>query len=375
MMDFFEDFNKMINYGFLGIYKRLSLSERNSKEKFVPALSKVCAIGAFLNLKYKFKEEDEPVFPETEYQLFEMFKLPLKEIIEVLPKEYQDSIKEHSIYYTEAFISELEEGKVVITEEGYETLQNVELFNSKDVLDQMGEYNGQRIFKKLVDGDYIKNRMFLEQPQNTYIAENSIGQNDEQSRFIKYYPELFNMCYLKNTRVRLYRCKRCGMILKENKQNVFSCVSKKCNDKLDEKIEVKMSGPGWIINDIVARSIYYPGQLEQKIKQLLDKGVKQKTIKKYEIWPGRYEGEYDIWDFKVTMNEGKVLLLDAKDVQNPHWLIWDKRQYKKGAEFIYIVPNDRTKTYLEQVRGHVNCIKNHVQCIRVCELEKMIGVK
>ena len=374
MEKFFEKFDKMVNYGFLGIYKRLVLSEENSKEKFVPALSKACAIGAFLNLKYKFYEDNEPILPETEYQLFRMFEFPLRKLIDKLPEEYRNYIKTKHIYYLEAFISQLEEGKVVITEEGYEILQNSELYASKNMWDQMGEYNGQRIFREMIKENYVECRMFLERSQNTYIPENSVKQSDEQTKFIKLHSELFSMCYSKNTRDRLYRCKRCGMILKENKLNVFSCISKKCNEKLDEKIEIKMFGNGWVMNDIVARYIYYPGQLEQKIKRLLDKGVKQKTVRQYQIWPGKREGLFDTWDFEVIMNDGSSLLIDAKDVKNPRWIIWDERECKDGSEFFYVVPNDRKKSYLDQVNNHSNCIKDHARCIRVRELKKMIGV-
>lgn len=80
------------------------------------------------------------------------------------------------------------------------------------------------------------------------------------------------------------------------------------------------------------------------------------------------------WDFKVKMNNGRTLLIDAKDVENNHWIINDKREYLEGAEFIYVVPNDKSKVYLNQINNHINC-KGKVQCLRLKELKNLIGVK
>lgn len=375
MKIFLENFNKMINYGFLGIYKRLVQSEENIETQFIPALTKACGISAFLNFKYELQREGKRILPETEYQMFKMFEIPLAETIDALPEEYKAVIKEKTIYYgLEALFEGTENGKGVLTEEGYLMLGNSALYASKDAEDQMGEYNGQLIFEELCKGDYIKNRMFLEEARNVYIPENAISQSDEQTRFIKAFPELFKMCYQKNTRTSLYRCKRCGMILRENKKGIFSCVSKKCNEHLEQKTEIEMHGSGWIMNDIVARNIYYPGQLEQTIKKVLDEGINKGTVKDYALWPGKYEGRYDTWDFKVEMTDGKVFLIDAKDIEYPHWIITDNREYLEGAEFIYVVPNDKTKSYVEQINDHISCI-GKVQCVRVRELKKMIGVK
>ena len=51
MKEFVESFRKMMDYGFLGVYKRQKMSEENVKTRFVAALTKACGIGAFLNLK------------------------------------------------------------------------------------------------------------------------------------------------------------------------------------------------------------------------------------------------------------------------------------------------------------------------------------
>lgn len=375
MKEFIEHFSKMIDYGFLGVYKRQKLSEENVETRFVPALTKACAIGVFLNLKYELFKDGKGILPETEFQLFKMFELPLAEIINLLPQRYICVIVENSNYYgIPALIESTGNGKVIITEDGYLMLGESKLCASKDEINQIGEYNGQLIYEELCKGDYVKNRQFLEDKRNVYISQNAIAQSEEQSKFIKAYPELFRMCFDKNTRVELYRCKRCGMVLRENRIGVFSCVSKKCNAQLEEKIKIEMHDPGWVMNDIAARNIYYPGQLEQKIKQILEAGKAEGTVEKYTLWPGKYEGRYDTWDFMVNMSNGRILVIDAKDVEHPHWIITDSREYLEGADFIYVVPDDKTKIYVNQINDHVSC-RGKIQCLRVKELKKLIGVK
>ena len=97
-------------------------------------------------------------------------------------------------------------------------------------------------------------------------------------------------------------------------------------------------------------------------------------MEQYELWPGKYEGIYDTWDFKVQMNNGRILLIDAKDVENPHWIINDKREFLEGAEFIYVVPDDKSKIYMNQINDHASCV-GKVQCLRIKELKKLIEVK
>lgn len=375
MKDFVEKFRKMIDYGFLGIYRRQKLYDESIETRFVPALTKACGIGAFLNLKYELIKDEKRILPETEFEMFKMFQYPLSEVIDALPEEYRDAVIKNTSYYgIEALFEESEKGKGIITEDGYLMLADSKLHAAKDEIDQMGEYDGQVIYEELCKGDYVKNRQFLECKENVYIPENAVAQSEEQTRFIKTNRELFEMCYQKNIRSNLYRCKKCGMVLRENKVGVFSCVSKKCNAQLDKKTNIEMYGPGWIMNDVVARNIYYPGQLEQKIKQILDEGIKNGMVKEYFLWPGKYEGRYDTWDFKVYMNNGEILLIDAKDVEHPHWIITDSREYLDGAEFIYVVPDDKSKIYVEQIKNHADCI-GKVNCLRVKELKKLMGVK
>lgn len=375
MKEFVEKFKKMVDYGFLGIYRRQKLDEESVKTRFVPALTKACGIGAFLNCKYLLSKDGKKVLPETEFNMFKMFQYPLSEVIDAFPEKLRNAVIENTSYYgIEALFEESEKGKGVITEDGYLMLGNSKLYASKDKTDQMSEYDGQMIYEELCKGDYARNRNFLECAKNVYIPENEIHQSEDQKQFKKANQELFDMCYQKNNRVSLYRCKRCGMVLRENKSGVFSCVSKKCNAQLDKKTEIEMQGPGWIMNDIAARNIYYPGRLEQEIKKILEQGIENGMVREYILWPGKREGIYDTWDFKVYMKDGQVILMDAKDVEHPHWIITDSREYVKGADFWYIVPNDKSKTYVDQIKNHSACA-GKIDCLRVKELKRFMGVK
>lgn len=375
--EFLQLFQKMIDYGLLGIYKRQKMTEKASDSSFVPALARAGAMGAFLNLKFDLEVDGEGILPETEYEIFHMFEFPLRRMIDQLPEPFRTLVMENTEYYeAEALMEDTGRGKVILTEDGYLMLSDRRFFKAKDRIDQLREYNGQRIFEELCrDGDhdtYVENRHFLEQAENVYIPETAGHQNEEQRRFMKKYGDLFALCYEKNDRITLFRCKRCGMILREYQNGVFSCLSKKCNAMLEQKQEIEMHGPGWVLNDIAARNIYYPGRLEQKTQELLDEAVTSKTVESYELWPGKWEGQVDTWDFKVQLSGGRILVVDAKDVESPHWLIEDPREYLENAEFIYVVPNDRSKEYLDQVNHHKKVL-GKASCLRIKEFAKLIG--
>lgn len=376
MEEFIEKFGRMIDYGLLGVYKRQKLYEENAESGFVTSLTKACAIGAFLNCKFGLCREGKHILPETEYQMFQMFQHPLAEIVDELPQPYKNAIMNEPVYYDcDSVLESAGNGQVNFTEEGYLLLSECcKLNSSRDKTDQIGEYIGQIVYEELCCGDYVQNRLFLMDFLNVYIPQNAILNCDVQNKFMKSFPNLFNKCFDENTRTVLYRCKHCGMILQEKKPGVFSCISKKCNAVLDQKIKIEMQGTGWVMNDIVARYIYYPGQLEKRIIKILESGQKAKTVKEYQLWPGKYEGIYDTWDFRVYMTDGRILLIDAKDVEHPHWLIHDSRTYQDGADFLYVVPDDKTKAYVDQINHHESCI-GKVCCLRVRELKKLIGVK
>lgn len=377
MQEFSKMFNKMVHYGFLGVYRRLSQAEEEIEDRFVPALTKACGIGAFLNFKYHLEIEEKRILPETERQIFQMFEFPLEEIIKKLPLELQELIKmETNLWGIGAMIEseDIDGSSVILTEDGHEMRANRAIHEAMDCLNQMGEYDSQMIYEEICKGDYVSKRLFLEEMDNVYIPNNRLNQNEEQKKFMRLYPDLFSMCYQKNKHPSLYRCKHCGMILREYRQGEFSCVSKKCNKFLDEKQKIEMYDSGWVMNDVVARSIYYPGRLEQEIKKILNKAKEIGFVDQYELWPGNRKGAYDTWDFKVYLKDGRVWVLDAKDVENAHWIIIDKREFLENAEFLYIVPNDRKRAYLDQINFNSQCY-NKIKCMRLRELGKILGVK
>lgn len=371
MQEFSEQFLRMVDYGFLGLYRRLSASEGLPGETFIPALARACAIGAFLNLQYGLRTGGGGGLPETEFEMFRMFMEPMDHTIERLPEELAEQVRSETYYQgIGPLCEEIEPGKVILTEDGYEMLSNQVIHNAVKSTDPLGEYMAQKIFEELCRGDYVKKRSFLEDPENVYIPDNRIHQTEAQTSFKKQYPELFRLCYQENLRTPLYRCKRCGMILHESKPGIFSCISKKCNPYIEKRTEQKLDVKGYILNDAAARSIYYPGRLEREIEKVLEWAKEQNIVVQYEKWPGRYEGEYDTWDFKVQLANGKLWLLDGKDVENPHWIIMDQRELLEGAEFIYVVPDDRDRHYLDQINNHKKMAD--AMCVRVRRLKKML---
>lgn len=367
---FIEDFCVWLDYSMLGIYRRQALMTANETSLYVPALLKACAMGAFMNRKYDLRVSGRWAMPEAEYQLYRTLANPLAELVDSMPPVYRDALIDRTCLYDMDPLVEMDgKGGVVWEQDGYLLMENPSLYHAKDVKDQMREYNGQVIFEELCRGDYRANRHFLEQPENTYIPGNAIDQSVEQRQFIQKNEKLFSLCYENNLRPKLYRCKCCGMVLREKQQDIFSCVSKKCNSRLDEKQLIETKGTGYVLRDVVARNIYYPGILEQQIKKILDHAVTIGTVQDYTIWPGIDEYHYDTWDFDVRMKDGRRYVIDAKDVENPHWLIWDERTYVADAKFLYVVPNDKKKSYITQINQHDECI-GKVQCIRLKELKQ-----
>ena len=113
MEDFVKNLKKMIDYGFLGIYRRQKFAEESIETKFVPAIAKASGIGAFLNLKYELYKDGKRILPETEFELFKMFQYPLAKMIDALPEKYKNAVIENTSYYgIEALFEESQKGKV-----------------------------------------------------------------------------------------------------------------------------------------------------------------------------------------------------------------------------------------------------------------------
>ena len=122
----------------------------------------------------------------------------------------------------------------------------------------------------------------------------------------------------------------------------------------------------------VSRYIYYPGILEQAIKQLLEKCRIVPTL-----WPDK-----DTWDFRFDF-AGETWVIDAKDVKNPMAIQEDIRMKQDKSiqgnkeilrydKVIYVVPSDKSKSYLA-IGGSVIKDNMKIKCITFADFKRMIN--
>lgn len=89
---FYNDFEDFINYGFIGVYKRIN---RGGEKNQIEDLIYPCALGAALNHKYGlFDKNGQWILPQNEYEIFEMFQEPLELIVDRLRKSLGDAYVE-----------------------------------------------------------------------------------------------------------------------------------------------------------------------------------------------------------------------------------------------------------------------------------------
>ena len=156
------------------------------------------------------------------------------------------------------------------------------------------------------------------------------------------------------------------MVLRELADGTLYCVSDRCAKKTKgfaEYDEVDINDEIVVLRENIARYIYYPGLLEQKIKKILG----ENSIKPI-MWPKK-----DTWDFEFDFN-GVKWAIDAKDVKNPMYIINDiankekiKDEYDK---VIYVVPSDKRKEYLRVINDSIKN-KQKFQCITLAEFRRL----
>ena len=349
---FYNDFEDFINFGFIGVYKRIN---RGGEKNQIEDLIYPCALGAALNHKYGlFDKNGQCILPQNEYEIFEMFQEPLELIVEPLRESlgdaYVEDIKEN-MECSYPFIEEIGNGIYAITEDGNEILSYSKLISqSKDAKDFIDEYRGARIFDEMCkSANYVEVREFLENPNNVIIPTKIVNAlYEEQKEFKNQYKNVFDLCYEKIDKTELYICANCGLVLKQDINGEFHCISSRCNEELAKRELKKFNEPVFVLNSIAARNIFYPGRLERAIKKVLDEAKNLGIVKEYEMWPGYKDGCYDTWDFLVYLNDSlsfgaDKLVIDAKDVKNPKWIVEDFRRQKEGAKFIYVVPDSGDK--------------------------------
>lgn len=344
----------------------------------IPALRRACANGAFLNCKFGLYQNGQHILPQTEWELFNIFEIPLAELIDQLPTEYSKEIKEETkLYFIEALVEciDTEKCRFAITDQGYFVMSNnIKIRKSVKNKNPLREYHSQKIIENMFEQDYVTKRLFLINEANVYIPCNKIDQTEEQKKFIDSYEDLVKLCYTKNSsnKNKIYLCKNCGMVLKQDESGNFKCITKECNKKIDEREEINIS-QALIMNDFVAKCIYQPGILENNIRNILDKLKKSSIVLDYDIYPGENQSTYDTWDFRVKLVNEKVYLIDAKDHENVNYIIHDRIPHmEEGSKLLYVVPNKKPKNYLKRINEHFIKRKENIICIRLNELEKVL---
>jgi len=374
--NFIEEFLLAFDLTILGLYKK---KQRNNNEAYVycGVLKKALDKFSYLNEKYQlWDDNNEYILPFHENMLITTFEKPLSYMIDKLPEKYYRMMKDSRLYSLDALISTGNKYTYYLLPEAFEILERREFFKSKDKYNSEFEYIGQKLYLEMVNKGQINYEMirsYLIKSQNVYLLTDRFSQTEEQERFINDFPDIFNMCYDKlpeGTR-EIKICSICGLVIRENQEKGMHCVSKYCTQHSKGLINarsIKIDGTVMVLNDVVAHNIYYPGQLEIDIKNILtDKKLK------YNLWP-----DMDEWDFKVTFEDGSEWLIDAKVVENPYWIESDiekkaKKRYS-AEKIIYVVPNRRSKKYLECIRKNIYN-KDQIYCMKLNEFENELKIK
>ena len=231
-MGFAEYLERVVECAFMGLYHRLDQGENDPDLKtFSTLIAKACSLSSFLNFTYGLEFNQKRLLPETEWEMLTMLESPLNDTIDKLPESLKQEVynKTHLVRLDALFEVINKEGtKIDITDDGYELLGYAHIAAALNSTNPISESLSQKIFQALVrSGNYEKCRFFLENKANAYIKDNRIEMESEQMEFIDAFPDLFSLCYQKSLRSTIYRCDKCGSILRERQPGVFSCVSKK----------------------------------------------------------------------------------------------------------------------------------------------------
>lgn len=230
---FWKEFEKANAFSVLGIYKRL-VSDENDRI-IIPSIIKAVSIFNYLNFKFQLYDDNGgKILPENEYQLFEFYQKPLQVFFDKMPDVLVNEILENtSLYYQMPIYEKDGTRNGHMTEDGEEFLGKYEIHKSKNVNNQVREYLGQMVYKYMCDsGCYHELRSFLISQEAVYIPDTPVLRSPKQKKICQMHKELIELCYGKSNSRLLYKCKYCGMVLREYKIGKFSCVSDRCREKI-----------------------------------------------------------------------------------------------------------------------------------------------
>lgn len=379
MKNFVDDFTRAFDITLLGLYQKKKSLE--NQEIYSGILKKGLDIFCYLNYKYNLiRADDSYILPTHETELIRTFEKPMCELIETLPNTYRQQLYNSKLAQIDALVAIGSKHTYYLLQEAYELLERREFFKSKDNKSPEFEYLGQKLYESMVSknqNDYEHIRWFLQQKKNVYLSTNIIYQNDEQEHFIKEFKEIVDAAYelLPRGTKTIKLCPVCGMVLRENEARELHCVSEYCRKQSKGFLNVKeiniadTEGPIMVLNDIVAHNIYYPGQLEIRIADILERNEI-----KYIKYPNM-----DEWDFEVSFTNADKWFIDAKVVENPYWIKVDIEEKEKTGivatdNILYVVPNARTNTYLNSIRRNI-LNKERIQCVTLKEFEELLIIQ
>lgn len=369
MENFVRIFNDAMELACLGLYEKKNIKYEERMFKFSPilkkSLDKFSLLNYMINSKYHIKED---FFPTNETQLIKAFNLDINELIDELPEEMKKEIEKTDWYMEEAFVGVGKDNCYYCTESLLDIINNDRAFRKASKartkeLELASQKFIYELFKREQD-EYCEIRNFLEQKKYTFITNQMFLKDETIQNFKKKYPAIYDAAYESINFAKIKICKHCGLVLRELSDGTLYCASERCSKKTNgfsDAPEIQINEEIIVLKENVARYIYYPGVLEQKIASILRK-------KKIDFiqWPNK-----DEWDFEFNYR-GQIWKIDAKDVKNPNYIIKEKKkeksEYDKG---IYVVPSDRKKIYLDRIRRSVDD-SNKFKCMTVVEFKRMI---
>lgn len=365
-------FNEAMDLACLGVFEKKQLIERGGTFYSIP-LKKALDKFVLLNFIYASSGDNtKEVFPSNETALIKMLNSDISEVIDNMPKEVSEKLKNTDWYYEDALVHIGRGNCFYCTENLLDSINNTRKFRkAKDTKEKELELASYYFIEKLFERsqeEYCEIRNFLEQRKHAYISDDMYRKNDYIKEFKKKYEDIYEAAYEKlNYKPDTIKvCKHCGLVLRELADGTLYCVSERCSRKTKgfaEYNEVQIIYEILVLRENVARYIYYPGLLEQEIKKVLIKNGITPIM-----WPKK-----DRWDFEFEFR-GNRWAIDAKDVRNPMYIIKDiENKEKHNDEYdkvIYIVPSDKKKSYIRAIN---NSIKNKqkYECITLAEFKRI----
>lgn len=372
MKEVVDLFNEAMDLACLGVFEKKQLIESDGKF-YSKTLKKSLDKFVLLNFIYSSsRESTKEIFPSNETSLIKMLSNDMNEVIDNMPREIAEELKNTDWYYEDALVYIGSNNCFYCTENLLDFINNTRKFRkAKDTkekeLELASYYFIEKLFERNQD-EYCEIRNFLEQRKHAYITDSMYRKNDYIKEFKKKYEDIYEAAYKKVNYVpnTIKICKHCGLVLRELVDGTVYCVSDRCSLKTKgfaEYDEVKINDEILVLRENVARYIYYPGLLEQKIKKELSKNNITPIM-----WPKK-----DRWDFEFEFR-GNKWAIDAKDVKNPRYIIKDidnKEKYNDEYDkVIYVVPSDKNKSYLRAINSSIKN-KQKYQCVTLAEFKRL----